>query len=72
MRINKKTYQRGVGTHAESRMVLQLDGKAHKFQAVVGLDDETNLSGTVRYTVIADGETLFNSGVLRMWPSASW
>ncbi|MCP5537162.1 MAG: NPCBM/NEW2 domain-containing protein [Akkermansiaceae bacterium] len=67
--INKKIHLRGVGTHADSRMVIKLDGKARGFHAVVGVDDEANLSATVRFTVIADGEMLFDSGVLRLFQS---
>ncbi|WP_227021524.1 NPCBM/NEW2 domain-containing protein [Oceaniferula marina] len=66
IQINGKTYQRGVGVHAVSRYVLALDGKVTRFKAVVGLDDEVNPTASVNYLVIADGETLFDSGVMKM------
>jgi len=64
--INGKKYDRGVGAHADSRVVFQLDGKVTRFQAVVGVDDEANPTASVQYLVIADGAVLFDSGILKM------
>lgn len=38
--IAGETFDRGFGTHAESSLLIKLNGKAHKFSALVGLDDE--------------------------------
>ena len=40
MTIAGKTFERGFGTHAESSLFIQLDGKANSFTAQVGIDDE--------------------------------
>ncbi|MDZ7743698.1 MAG: NPCBM/NEW2 domain-containing protein [Bacteroidota bacterium] len=34
-------YERGVGTHAISKMMIDLHGTAKKFEAYAGLDDES-------------------------------
>lgn len=56
----------GIGTHAVSRLVIDLGGAARRFQAVLALDDESNSTASANYLVIADGETLFDSGVMKM------
>lgn len=38
--IAGQSFERGLGTHAEGRYRLKLDGKAKSFQALVGVDDE--------------------------------
>jgi len=39
-----QVYERGLGTHAESRCRLKLDGRAVSFQALAGVDDEVKKS----------------------------
>lgn len=46
--INKTTYEKGVGTHAESHYVIRLNGKGVSFKAKGGLDDEQLENGTPR------------------------
>jgi putative heme-binding domain-containing protein len=62
--IAKKTYAKGFGTHSVSELWLQLDGKATRFTAEVGLDDAQNGSGTVEFVVVGDGAVLYRSGVM--------
>ena len=38
MTIAGKTFERGFGTHAESSLFIQLDGKANSFTAQVGIE----------------------------------
>jgi hypothetical protein len=64
LKMAGKTYARGVGTHAPSQMVIQLDGKAEKFQATVGLDHETCPGGSAGFTLVGDNKTLWDSGTL--------
>ena len=63
--IGGRTFGHGFGTHADSRLVLDLKGSARRFTAWVGVDDETNGGGSVEFRVIADGKTLWSSGVMR-------
>jgi alpha-galactosidase len=65
--IAGKTFERGFGTHAESILNINLNGGAEKFSALVGLDDEINgnRAASVEFSVIGDGKTLWQSGVMR-------
>ena len=63
--IAGKVYASGIGTHASGLLEMRTDGNALRFRATVGVDDETTGGGTVRFLVVADGKTLFDSGTLR-------
>lgn len=69
--INDQTFERGVGTHALSEFVFQLDGKAVRFSAQVGVDSEIASSpngrdrASVEFVVLGDNKELFNSGVMK-------
>jgi len=66
-----QSYDRGVGTHALSEFMLQLDGQALRFSAWVGIDKEIAASpnGRVRasaeFIVLGDKQVLFNSGTMK-------
>ena len=55
----------GVGTHAGSRLDVALGGRALRFTARVGVDDETGGKGTVVFRVYADGTLRYDSGLVR-------
>jgi len=62
-----KTYERGVGTHAESRFLLDLGRKALRFSAWVGLDDHSSTNpkyGSVEFIIFGDRKILWQSGVM--------
>ncbi|MCX7045388.1 MAG: NPCBM/NEW2 domain-containing protein [Candidatus Sumerlaeota bacterium] len=64
--IGGQAFEHGVGTHAESVMYIDLKGGADKFSAFVGVDDRTKgKKGTVEFKLIADGQEVFNSGVMK-------
>jgi alpha-galactosidase len=63
--IAGQTFESGVGTHADSMLYVDLDGKADRFRATVGVDDATNSRGTVVFRVYGDGQSLFHSGVMK-------
>ena len=46
-------------------MVLDLDGGAGTFSAMVGVDDEVQEKGTIRFSIIGDKKTLWESGVMK-------
>lgn len=62
--IAGKTFEHGLGTHADSYLSIDVNG-ATRFTAVVGADDETDRPGSVEFIVIGDNEVLYRSGVLR-------
>src|SRR6266853_3288251 len=62
--IGGKQFTRGVGTHAESCLRVDLGGKASRFFAEVGLDDSAGGQGSVEFIVSGDGKILWRSGLL--------
>ncbi|MBI2299993.1 MAG: NPCBM/NEW2 domain-containing protein [Armatimonadetes bacterium] len=65
IRIAGKEYARGLGTHAHSEVIYQLHNAYSRFEAEVGVDDEKGGLGTVDFQVLADGEKVYDSGVLK-------
>ncbi len=58
------TYTKGIGTHAASDIVYQLNGNYTTFISDVGIDDEVNGNGSVIFRVIGDGKVLYQSAIL--------
>ena len=68
LRIGDRTFTRGLGTHAPSEIVVRLPGPARSFHATVGVDNDPITHGQLgcaRFEVLAAGETVFESPVLR-------
>jgi len=66
MSIGGQKFERGAGTHASSRMYVDLGGGCEAFKAAVGVDDEVHGNvGSVEFRVYADGKLLWRSGVLK-------
>ena len=69
IKIGSKTFERGVGTHATSLAIYEVDGKAIAFDADVGLDAEVFPGGTesasVKFSVMADARVVATTEVLR-------
>ncbi|MGQ9589654.1 MAG: NPCBM/NEW2 domain-containing protein [Planctomycetota bacterium] len=63
--IGGRAFERGLGSHATMVLHVALDGKTERLSAFVGVDDETEGRGSVRFLVYGDGKKLFDSGVLR-------
>jgi alpha-galactosidase len=60
--LGGKTYERGVGVQAASRIIINLKGTATRFTATVGLDDEVKdqeQGGSVGFLVQGDNRRLF-------------
>lgn len=62
--LQGKVYK-GVGTHADSKMIVSLDGKAKRFSALVGVDDEASKNGSVIFKITADGKEVYTSPLMR-------
>ena len=60
--INGVPYSHGLGTHAPSEIVYNLERTHKKFSAKVGLDDGGGAPGSVIFKVVLDGKEAFNSG----------
>ncbi|MEJ5296862.1 MAG: NPCBM/NEW2 domain-containing protein [Armatimonadota bacterium] len=64
--IGGKTYAKGIGHHAPGQLVLDLAGLYDEFLCEVGVQDQGGGSqGSVTFSVIVDGQTRFESGVMR-------
>lgn len=63
--INGTVFSRGLGTHANSDLVYDLQGgNCSVFTAQVGVDDEVGDRGSVIFRVYGDTELLFDSGIM--------
>ena len=62
--INGKTYTKGIGAHANSEIIYQLDAQYQTFSAEIGVDDETCSTGSVQFQIYADGILHYQSPVL--------
>jgi len=63
--IAGQTYATGLGTHSAAEFRYQLGGSYLRFVSDIGVDDEVGAcSGSVTFEVWADGEKLFDSGLI--------
>jgi alpha-galactosidase len=63
IKLRGTTFTKGLGMSGPSAVIYRLGGKCTRFSAQVGVDDSSTAGmGTVRFSVIADGESLFDSG----------
>jgi alpha-galactosidase len=63
--VADRVFQRGVGTHANSTIPLELDGNGVELSGWAGLDDETAGRGSVVFKIQADGKEIWNSGLMK-------
>jgi alpha-galactosidase len=64
--IAGQKYEKGLGTHADSVLYLDLAGGAKRFSASVGADDEVSESkGSVVFKIYGDGKLLWTSQLKR-------
>ena len=64
--LNGVVYPHGLGTHANSRLLINLKGAATRFDALVGVDDEKKSSrASVQFSIYADGKKKAETKVLR-------
>ncbi|MFF5995984.1 NPCBM/NEW2 domain-containing protein [Lysinibacillus sp. KU-BSD001] len=70
LRVNgeQKAFTKGIGTHANSTIVYDLTGKNYDyFEALVGVDQNIpeNANSSVTFKIVADGQEVYNSGVMK-------
>jgi hypothetical protein len=68
LRAGGRTWSRGLGVHAPSRLVYALGGGWASLRGSVAVDDQVLLlgaRGSVEFHVRVDGETRWSSGVVR-------
>ncbi|HXR46505.1 MAG TPA: NPCBM/NEW2 domain-containing protein [Candidatus Limnocylindrales bacterium] len=63
--IGGQTFTNGLGTHAYSELLVDVDGNAEKFIAQVGVDQEVGAGrGNAQFQVLGDGHLLWQSDLL--------
>jgi hypothetical protein len=58
LRLAGSAFDKGLGLHSHSRLSYDLGGAYRRFEATVGLDDQTGGKGSVRIKVRGDGKPL--------------
>jgi alpha-galactosidase len=64
IRLRGAAYEKGLGVHGPSLIRYRLGQACSRFVADVGISDDTGARGSAQFEVWADGELLFESGVL--------
>lgn len=68
--VGGQKFERGLGTHADGQIRLNLKGGSQRFSAWVGIDDDAgNAQASVSFKVIGDGKVLWQTGVMK-WKQA--
>lgn len=78
LKIAGRAFEKGLGTHADSLLYVELNGGSTRFNAWVGVDDEvmnTNRQGgarpgSVEFRILADGKQVYKSGVIKSGDAA--
>jgi alpha-galactosidase len=78
LKIAGRAFEKGLGTHADSLLYVELNGGSARFNAWVGVDDEvmdTNRQGgarpgSVEFRILADGKQAYKSGVIKSGDAA--
>ena len=65
-----RTWRRGIGTHAPTRVTWQLDGSFRRLRGTVGIDASSlrnpeEARGSVVFRVWVDGKPAWESGLVR-------
>ncbi|RKR81757.1 alpha-galactosidase [Mucilaginibacter gracilis] len=67
MTIAGANFERGFGTHAESSLIILLNGKATSFTAKVGIDDEVKgHEPAVEFVLLGDNKNIWSSGIMHL------
>lgn len=59
MMLGERKFERGIGTHAYSKLTFDIGGYFDVFSAVVGIDSSTERKGDCVFVVLADDKELF-------------
>ncbi|NOS68577.1 MAG: melibiase [Verrucomicrobia bacterium] len=63
--IAGRKFATGLGTHANSKLRVELGGNAKRFTAQVGVNDSASAPGSVEFIVSGDSKELWRSGVMK-------
>lgn len=65
--VNGFIYAKGLGTHANSSIVYDLERDFRFLDGWCGLDNEQNRSNKISFKIMADGRPIYDSGTLQGW-----
>lgn len=65
IKLNGVVYEKGLGAHANSELVYNLNGQYSNFISDIGIDDEVTIDGCVKFLVYGDGKLLYDSGEVK-------
>ncbi|MCP2604615.1 NPCBM/NEW2 domain-containing protein [Candidatus Aminicenantes bacterium AH-873-B07] len=66
LKIGNTIYKRGIGTHAPSEIIYNINGQYNKFIAIIGVDSHIQKDkGSVEFKIYGDGKLLWESGLMR-------
>ncbi|MFS4581507.1 NPCBM/NEW2 domain-containing protein [Phaeobacter sp. C3_T13_0] len=63
--IDGTSYDKGVGVHAGSEIVVDVPEGARRFISDIGVDDEVGTAGSVSFQVFGDNQLLFESDTIK-------
>ncbi len=59
LRLDGKTYAKGVSLHSRTELVYRVPSKSRKFLALAGIDDSVGSEGHVAFKISGDGKELY-------------
>ncbi|GAA0742683.1 DUF4073 domain-containing protein [Clostridium oceanicum] len=60
------SYKKGIGTHSNSEVIYNIEGKDFKqFKSVIGVNRTADSRGSVKFKVFVDGKLLYTSEVMK-------
>jgi hypothetical protein len=68
--IGGTQYTQGIGTHANSRIVYNINNAYSTFSCKFGMDQESNCCDGATFTIKADGQTIYGP-VTKVWGQAA-
>ncbi len=63
IRVEDASYGKGIGVHANSEIVVNLDAGYKRFQADVGIAEDFQFGGSVEFEVYLDNRLAYSSGL---------
>ncbi len=69
LRLDGKIYRKGLALATRTELVYKLPGKFRLFRSMVGIDDSTRHTGSVRLSIKGDGKVLWEGDVRGTEPS---
>jgi alpha-L-fucosidase 2 len=60
--LRGQVFRKGLGTHSRCEIEYEIDERFRRFEALVGIDDDTAGQGSVVFRVLLDGREVWQTG----------